>query len=207
MRVLFARCRDRQFTIAQAQARAVLSVNAELVRLYWDSGRMIDGRQKEEGWGAAVIPRLARELKNELPGEKGFSEGNIQRMLAFYRAYPEPASIVPQAAAQLPPSPKSPQAVAKTPPLRKVPQAGAQIPGCFLCKPPQLELGLTSRPRRAARNDRPQTVLDRSIERRAMIASPRVSRDNSALLGPLLSAPLRGVSLGRPSPLLASGWY
>src|SRR5262245_44844981 len=88
--------------IQQAQTRAVLSVNAELIRLYWDIGRMIDQRQQEEGWGAAVIPRLARELRNELPEEKGFSERNIKRMLAFYRAYQEPAAIVPQAVAQLP---------------------------------------------------------------------------------------------------------
>ena len=101
--VLLKDIKDR---IIQAQARAVLSANAELVRLYWDIGRMIDGHQKQEGWGAAVIPRLARELKNELPEEKGFSERNIKRMLAFSRAYPGPTSIVPLAAAQLPPPPR-----------------------------------------------------------------------------------------------------
>jgi predicted nuclease of restriction endonuclease-like (RecB) superfamily len=76
--------------------RAVLSVNAELVRLYWDIGRMIDTRQQKEGWGTAVIPRLARELQNELPEEKGFSERNIKTMPAFYRADPDPDAIVPQ---------------------------------------------------------------------------------------------------------------
>ena len=58
---------DVKGRIQAAQTRAVLSVNAELVRLYWDIGRMIDDRQRREGWGAAVIPRLALELKNELP--------------------------------------------------------------------------------------------------------------------------------------------
>jgi len=57
--------------IQHAQSRAVMSVNAELVRLYWDIGRMIDARQQREGWGARVIPRLARELRNELPRRKG----------------------------------------------------------------------------------------------------------------------------------------
>lgn len=127
--VLLKEIKDR---IAQAQARAVLSVNAELVRLYWDLGRIIDARQKKEGWGTAVIPRLARELKNELPEEKGFSERNIKRMLAFYRAYPDPASIVPQPAAQLPAPPESRRAVAKSSALRKVPQAAAQSPGLTL---------------------------------------------------------------------------
>ena len=46
--------------IQEAQTRAVMSVNRELVRLYWDIGRIIDERQRSEGWGAAVIPRLAR---------------------------------------------------------------------------------------------------------------------------------------------------
>jgi hypothetical protein len=46
---------DVKGRIQAAQTRAVLSVNAELVRLYWDIGRIIDGRQQREGWGAAVI--------------------------------------------------------------------------------------------------------------------------------------------------------
>lgn len=100
--------------IQQAQTRAMLSVNAELIRLYWDIGLLIDQRQQQEGWGAAVIPRLARELRNELPEEKGFSERNIKRMLAFYRAYQEPAAIVPQAVAQLTDTSKVPQPVAQT---------------------------------------------------------------------------------------------
>ena len=74
---------DVKLRIQTAQTRAVLAANAELIRLYWDIGRMIDTRQKLEGWGAGVIPRLAAELKNELPELKGFSERNIGRMIAF----------------------------------------------------------------------------------------------------------------------------
>lgn len=73
--------------VRQAQIRAVLAVNAELIRLYWEVGAMIDRRQRQEGWGSAVIPRLARDLHNELPEVKGFSERNINQMLAFYREY------------------------------------------------------------------------------------------------------------------------
>ncbi len=29
----------------------MLSVNAELVQLYWDIGRLIDERQRQESWG------------------------------------------------------------------------------------------------------------------------------------------------------------
>jgi predicted nuclease of restriction endonuclease-like (RecB) superfamily len=94
--------REIKARIQQSQARAVLAVNTELVRLYWDIGRMIEARQREEGWGAAVIPRLARELRNELPQVKGFSERNIGRMIAFFRDYPQPGDFLPQPVAKLP---------------------------------------------------------------------------------------------------------
>ena len=74
--------------IRQGQQRAALSVNAELILTYWDVGRMIAERQSMKGWGAGVIPRLALDLKNDLPEQKGFSERNIGRMIAFFREYP-----------------------------------------------------------------------------------------------------------------------
>lgn len=92
---------DVKNRIQVAQTRAVLAVNAELVRLYWDIGHIIEERQRKEGWGAAVIPRLARALHNDLPNIKGFSERNIDRMIAFYRAYPKPSNFSPQAVAKL----------------------------------------------------------------------------------------------------------
>jgi len=74
--------------IQSAQVRAAFAANSELLCLYWQVGQLLDSRQAEEGWGAAVIPRLARDLCNELPEVKGFSERNIRLMLQFYRAYP-----------------------------------------------------------------------------------------------------------------------
>lgn len=102
---------DIKQRIRQAQTRAMLSVNAELIRLYWELGRMLDARQHVEGWGAAVIPRLARDIRNDLPEIKGFSERNIKRMLAFYREYAG-AEFVPRAVAQIELEQKVPQAVA-----------------------------------------------------------------------------------------------
>lgn len=123
--VLLAEVKGR---IRTAQTRAVLSVNAELVRLYWDIGRIIDGRQQREGWGAAVIPRLAMGLKNELPELKGFSERNIKLMLAFYREYPNPGEFVPPPVAQISLQRKSPQVVAKLTSPEKVQPPVAQLP-------------------------------------------------------------------------------
>lgn len=118
--------------IQLAQTQAVLAVNSELVRLYWDIGRIIDARQKREGWGAAVIPRLAAELKNEMPELKGFSERNIGRMSAFHREYPDPAAILPQAAAKMAVQGEVPQPMAQLTDSEKVPQPAAQFDGSLL---------------------------------------------------------------------------
>ena len=96
-----------------AQVKANLSVNQELINLYWDIGRLVSEKQDNEGWGAKVIDRLANDLKNDLSPEiKGFSTRNIKRMKAFYNEYPisqefaedqsfsEKEVIVPQAVAQ-----------------------------------------------------------------------------------------------------------
>ena len=92
---------DIKSRIRQAQNRAALAANAELVRLYWDIGCLILARQQHEGWGAGVIPRLARDLHNELPELKGFSERNIKLMVQFYRCYPDAFQIRQPAVAQL----------------------------------------------------------------------------------------------------------
>jgi len=96
-RELLAEIKNR---VRVAQHKAALSANAEMIRLYWDIGRMIQVRQQREGWGAGVIPRLAMALKNELPEQKGFSERNIGHMIRFAREYGVPP-ILQQAAAKL----------------------------------------------------------------------------------------------------------
>lgn len=67
---------------------------------------------------ADYAPLLAeiksRDLYNELPEEKGFSERNTKRMLAFFRAYPR-LNVVPQPAAQRGSGEKVPQAAALFP--------------------------------------------------------------------------------------------
>ncbi len=100
--------------IRSAQVRATLGANAEMLAMYWDVGRMIEKRQKAEGWGAAVIPRLARDIRNELPDVKGFSERNLKRMVAFFREYSATGLIVPQPAAQLMTGTKVPRLAAQT---------------------------------------------------------------------------------------------
>jgi predicted nuclease of restriction endonuclease-like (RecB) superfamily len=87
--------------IRQSQIKAAMSVNAEMLMLYWEIGRMIDERQDSEGWGSSVIPRLANDIKNELTDVKGFSARNLGRMVSFYREY-KGLAILPPSVAKLP---------------------------------------------------------------------------------------------------------
>jgi predicted nuclease of restriction endonuclease-like (RecB) superfamily len=83
--------------VRSAQLRASLSVNRELIRLYWEIGKDMVERQMNDGWGTKVIERVTRDLQNEFPGVEGFSRTNLFRMRAFYLAY----RIVPQPVGQL----------------------------------------------------------------------------------------------------------
>jgi predicted nuclease of restriction endonuclease-like (RecB) superfamily len=87
--------------IRRARIKAALSVNSELICLYWQIGRAILERQAEEGWGAKVIERLAGDLRHEFPDMKGLSRANLFYMRAFAGAYPE-EQFVQQLAGQLP---------------------------------------------------------------------------------------------------------
>ena len=75
--------------IRQAQIRAALAVNNELILLYWQIGQEILNRQQQEGWGAKVIDRLAQDLKREFPDMTGFSSRNLKYMRALAEAYPD----------------------------------------------------------------------------------------------------------------------
>lgn len=87
--------------IRTAQVRAALAVNKELVLLYWQIGREILERQKQEGWGAKVITKLTKDLKAEFPEMKGFSSRNLNYMRSFAESYPD-EQIVQQLAAKIP---------------------------------------------------------------------------------------------------------
>ena len=75
--------------IRSAQIRAALSVNRELVVLYWSIGRDILIRQKNEGWGAKIIDRLSEDLAKAFPEMRGFRARNLKYMRAFAEAYPD----------------------------------------------------------------------------------------------------------------------
>lgn len=51
---------DIKARIRQAQVKATLSANAELIQMYLDIGRMVFEKQGLEGWGSIGYPALVR---------------------------------------------------------------------------------------------------------------------------------------------------
>jgi predicted nuclease of restriction endonuclease-like (RecB) superfamily len=92
---------DLKKQIQGAQVRAAVSVNRELVLLYWNIGKQILKQQQAQGWGTKVIERLSVDLRHAFPDMKGFSSRNLKYMRALADAFPD-HSIVQQLAAQLP---------------------------------------------------------------------------------------------------------
>ena len=87
--------------IRSSQVEAAISVNRELIRLYWSIGKDISEKQEKDKWGAGIIEKVARDMQNEFPGIEGFSPRNVWRMRAFYRAYVGASEILPQLVAEL----------------------------------------------------------------------------------------------------------
>ena len=86
--------------IRMARMRASLKVNRELLGVYWEIGNVILAEQKEQGWGAKIIDKLAADLKSEFPDLTGLSTRNLKYMRAFAESYPN-FGIVQQGAAQM----------------------------------------------------------------------------------------------------------
>lgn len=68
---------DLKSRIQTARVKAMLAVNRELVLRYWQIGQSIVERQRAEGWGKAIIERLATDIQATFPGLKRFSPCNI----------------------------------------------------------------------------------------------------------------------------------
>lgn len=92
---------DLKQRIIEARHRASLSVNREMILLYWTIGRDTLARQEREGWGAKVVDRLAGDLRSAFPEMTGLSSRNLKYMRALADAWPDP-EIVQRIVAQLP---------------------------------------------------------------------------------------------------------
>jgi predicted nuclease of restriction endonuclease-like (RecB) superfamily len=94
--------KDIKFKIHVARTKVALTINSQLLELYWEIGKDISERQKVFDWGTKFIEQVAVDLKHEFPEIKGFSRRNLYAMRQWYEFYSQKYQFVPQSVAQLP---------------------------------------------------------------------------------------------------------
>lgn len=72
--------------IRKAQYEALKEVNLQLINLYWELGKSIAEKQKEN-WDKAIVPTLSKELQKEFPRMGGFSRTNMWQMAHLNTEY------------------------------------------------------------------------------------------------------------------------
>ena len=82
----------------QAQLKAVVKVNQELLQFYWHLGNEILINQQQAQWGEGFLTQLSQDLMAEFPEVKGFSVRNLKYIRQWRSFY---AAIGQQAVAQL----------------------------------------------------------------------------------------------------------
>ncbi|MGN0078252.1 MAG: YhcG family protein [Coriobacteriales bacterium] len=68
--------------ISSARANAVQRASAEMVRMYWETGAVLN---ENAAYGTAFIESLSRDIRAAFPGIKGFSARSLRYMAKFAR--------------------------------------------------------------------------------------------------------------------------
>ena len=87
--------------IQTSQIKAAMSVNTQMIFLYWEIGKTILDRQVMAGWGSKIVDTLSKDLSKSFPDMKGFSPRNLKHMRRFAETYPD-LEIVKQVVSQIP---------------------------------------------------------------------------------------------------------
>ncbi len=73
--------------IKQARERALKSVNAEMINMYWQIGEYLSELCKDSSFGDKVIDEVVSYIAQNNPGIKGFNRRGLYRMKQFYELY------------------------------------------------------------------------------------------------------------------------
>lgn len=84
--------------IRRAQYKAALSVNKELIMLYYTIGKIIN---EYKSWGNKFIENLATDIKMSFPDARGYSVRNLKYMSKFASTYAD-EEFVQTVSAQIP---------------------------------------------------------------------------------------------------------
>lgn len=92
---------DVKESIKKEHFKIILNANSSMLLLYWNIGKKILEKQTNEGWGARVIDRLSKDLKDAFPEMQGFSSRNLKYMRKFAECWTD-YEFVQRTVAQIP---------------------------------------------------------------------------------------------------------
>ena len=75
--------------IEEAKTKAVVSVNQQLIHLYWRVGNLILKLQDQSDWGSKITLQLSKDLKRSFPSMTGLSDRNLKYMRKFAKENPD----------------------------------------------------------------------------------------------------------------------
>jgi predicted nuclease of restriction endonuclease-like (RecB) superfamily len=78
---------DIKESIIKSRYKAASLANRELLLLYYHTGYKLSDKIKQSNWGVGVVRNISDDLQKELPGLRGFSYRNLQKMKQFYEEY------------------------------------------------------------------------------------------------------------------------
>ena len=93
--------RELKNRIKSAQIKAAVTVNGELITLYWELAEKIVEKQKTSQWGDGLLKQMSKDLQGEFPDMKGFSKRNLELMRQWYLFWTPENAVELQAVAQL----------------------------------------------------------------------------------------------------------
>jgi predicted nuclease of restriction endonuclease-like (RecB) superfamily len=78
-----------------ARYKMLRNVSTETMNLYWNIGKSVSEKVKNEKWGISIVEKLSKDLQSEFPGIRGFSARNIWRMKTLYENYENKSILTP----------------------------------------------------------------------------------------------------------------
>ena len=76
----FSWLKDVKDKLHRSQIKASLHINQAMLEFYWELGHDISTLQKSHSWGSGFFEKLSLDLRNEFPGQEGFSATNLRHM-------------------------------------------------------------------------------------------------------------------------------
>lgn len=79
--------------LKHAQIKASVRINQSMLEFYWELGHDINTLQKTFAWGSGFFEKLSLDLRNEFPGQEGYSVTNLRYIKNWYAFYNQPDII------------------------------------------------------------------------------------------------------------------